>query len=199
MKKAQKLVDVDGIDAVSEALLSLLNTFPGLGSGKGILFSTLSESGGIGFFPTSGAALLQNSEDITGHVHQVCLYPFHVIYRAAPKSDVQKIRIKDFLDTLGKWLELQPITLNGTAYKLERYPALDDPTAVINSESGEALLTENFKCLEPETAAASVPAVQRTIRSIARTNAAHLSAVYDDGIEDWMISATLQYENDFEK
>lgn len=89
----QKMVDVDGAEAVSKVLLALLKTFPGLENDKTIKFSTLSETSGIGFYPTSGAALLSDKEDITGHVKQVCLYPFSVIYRAAPKTELQKIRI----------------------------------------------------------------------------------------------------------
>ncbi len=164
----QKLFDVDGADAVTKVLLALLNTFPGLG-GKTILFSTLSETSGIGFFPTSGAALLSNDEDITGHVKQVCLYPFNVICRIAPRAEAEtlKIRTKEFLDALGKWLELQPIAVDGQPYKLKEYPALD---------SGN-----------------------RVIKSISRTNPAHLNAVYDDRVEDWIISATLRYENEFDK
>lgn len=65
--------DLDGSEAVSSVLLTLLNTFPGLGTRK-VLFSTLTETSGIGFFPTSGAAILSDKEDITGHVKQVCLY-----------------------------------------------------------------------------------------------------------------------------
>lgn len=162
----QRMVDIDGAEAISKVLLTLLNTFPGLGD-KTIKFSTLSETSGIGFYPTSGAALLSNKEDITGHVNQKCLYPFSVIYRAAPKAEAQKLRIKEFLDALGKWLELQPITIDGVEYKLNNYPAID---------------TGN-----------------RVIKSISRTNPAHLNATYNDGIEDWVISATLKYENDFNK
>lgn len=163
----QKMVDVDGAEAVSKVLLTLLNNFPGLGESKKVLFSTLSETSGIGFYPTSGAALLSDKEDITGHVTQMCLYPFSVIYRAAPKTELQKIRIKEFLDALGKWLELQPVVINERTYKLDSYPAI----AVGN----------------------------RVIKSISRTNPAHLNATYDDGIEDWIISASLKYENQFNK
>lgn len=163
----QKIFDIDGTEAVSKVLLSLLNTFPGLSAGRKIQFSTLSETAGIGFFPTSGAALLSSNEDITGHVKQVCLYPFNVIYRAAPKTEAQKLRIKEFLDTLGKWLELQPILIGGNTYKLTEYPDL---------------YSDN-----------------RVIKSISRTNPSHLSAAYNDGIEDWTISATLRYENEFNK
>lgn len=162
----QRLVDVDGSDAVSKVLIHLLNEFPGLG-GKDIQFSTLSETSGIGFFPTSGAAVLSSIEDITGHVKQVCLYPFNIIYRAAPKGEAQKIRIKEFLDGIGKWLELQPVLIGETEYKLDVYPALS---------SGN-----------------------RVIKSINRTNPGHLSSAYADGIEDWSISATLKYENEFNK
>ena len=85
------------------------------------------------------------------------------------------------MDALGKWLELQPIVLNGTVYKLNQYPSL---TGVPNG-SDEATET--------------VSPVKRTIKSIARTSAAHLSAAYQDGVEDWLIAVTLQYENDFIK
>lgn len=164
----QKMVDVDGAEAVSKVLLTLLNTFPGLkDSNKKVLFSTLSETSGIGFYPTSGAALLSSKEDITGHVTQVCLYPFSVIYRAAPKTELQKIRIKEFLDALGKWLELQPVVIDDTTHKLAEYP--------------------------------DIASGNRVIKSISRTNPAHLNAAYDDGIEDWIISATLRYENEFNK
>ena len=163
----QKMVDIDGAEAVSKVLLALLNTFPGLENGKKVQFSTLSETSGIGFYPTSGAAVLSSKEDVTGHVKQVCLYPFNIIYRAAPKTELQKIRIKEFLDALGKWLELQPVVINEKSHKLAKYPDLS-----------------------PDS---------RVIKSISRTNPAHLNATYDDGVEDWIISATLRYENEFNK
>lgn len=166
MAEQKTVIDLDGSDAVSNVLLELLNTFPAL-DGKSILFSTLDETSGIGFFPTSGAALLSNEEDIIGHVKQVCLYPFNIIYRAAPKSERQKMKIKEFLDTLGKWLELQPITVGENVSKLENYPAIT---------SGN-----------------------RVIKLISRTNAAYLAAAYEDDIEDWMISMSLKYENEFDK
>lgn len=166
MATRKSVIDIDGSEAVSKVLLELLNQFPGL-DGKSIMFSTLSQTSGIGFFPTSGAALLTNKEDVTGHVKQVCQYPFNVVYRAAPKSEVQRIRIKELLDALGKWLEQQPVTLNDESYQLTSYPAL--------------------------------PSGNRVIKSISRTNPAHLNAAYQDGIEDWIISLTLRYENEFDK
>jgi len=158
--------DLDGSEAVSSVLLALLNEFPGLGERK-IAFSTLKESSGIGFFPTSGAAILSDTEDITGHVKQVCLYPFTIVYRSAPRSEEQKLKVKEFLDTLGKWLERQPVVINEVTYQLSAYP--------------------------------SIAPGNRVIKSVGRSNPAHLENAYDDSIEDWAISATLRYENEFDK
>lgn len=166
MATQKSIIDIDGSEAVSKVLLALLNEFPGLDK-KIILFSTLSETSGIGFFPTSGAALLSNAEDITGRVKQVCLYPFNVVYRAAPKSESQRLKIKEFLDSIGRWLEQQPVTIGGIEYRLTAYPSLS---------SGN-----------------------RVVKSISRTNPGHLNAAYQDGVEDWVISATLRYENEFDK
>ena len=53
---SKTVIDIDGSEAVSKILLDLLNKFPGLTTGnKSILFSTLSDASGIGFFPISGA------------------------------------------------------------------------------------------------------------------------------------------------
>lgn len=130
MSDKKQIFDADGTDAVSRVLLELLNSFPLL-NGKAILFSTLSESSGIGFFPTSGAALLSSTEDVTGHVRQVCLYPFDIVYRHAPKSEEQRLRVKELLDTLGKWLERQPVNIAGKSERLERYPDLGSGNRVI--------------------------------------------------------------------
>lgn len=165
-KQNKHPIDIDGSDLMSKLLLELLNTFPGLPKGKEIMFSTLQDTGGIGFFPTSGAAILSSKESITGHVEQTCLYPFMLVYRAAPKSQEQRMRIKELLDTIGKWLEQQTVTVNGEECKLESYPATND---------------------------------SRKIETISRTSPGHLDKVYQDGIEDWALSATLRYKNEFYK
>ena len=166
MANLKVAVDVEGGEAVSRVLLTLLNQFPGL-DGSEITFSTLGDTQGIGFFPVSGAVFIANREDITGHVYQECLYPFNVIYRCAPRSEVQKMRVKEFLDLLGRWLEMQPVTIGGQEYKLEAYPSL---------ESGH-----------------------RNIKSIYRTNATYMDGVYQDKVEDWRLSATLRYKNEYDK
>ena len=130
---AKRPIDVDGSDAVSKVLLNLLNTFPGLSEVQRIQFSTVPEDGGIGFFPTSGAVFLKNREDITGHVKQVCQYPFTIVYRSAARSEAQRLQIKELLDALGRWLERQPVTLNGVEHKLESYPPLESGQREIQS------------------------------------------------------------------
>lgn len=123
MANLKAVVDTTGSNAASKVLLDLLNRFPGL-NGSVITFAALDETSGISFNPTSGAAYLENRESITGHVRQTCQYPFVIIYRAAAKTEAQKIRIKEFLDLLGRWLEMQPVTIGGNEYQLSEYPDL---------------------------------------------------------------------------
>lgn len=159
------LIDVDGSDIMSKVLLDLLNNFPGLGNKK-IEFSSLAKDIGIGLFPSSGAVIISQKRDITDHIKQNCSYPFDIVFRQAPTTEKQRIRIKEFLDLLGKWLEKQPIKINEQEYKLEEYPNL-------SSDS-------------------------RTITSISRTTSAYLSSVFDNGTENWVISANLKYDNEFD-
>lgn len=128
---AQRPIDVQGSEIISTALLELINEFPAL-NGKKIKFSTLEDKSGLGFFPTSGAAILSRKESITGHVNIQGAYPFNVIYRAAVKSETQKLAVKEFLDTLGKWLEKQPIVVSGSVVQLHDYPELDEGRIITN-------------------------------------------------------------------
>lgn len=122
---AQRPIDVQGSEIISTALLELINEFPAL-NGKTVKFSTLEDKSGLGFFPTSGAAILSRKESVTGRVRLECAYPFNVIYRAAVKSETQKLSVKEFLDALGKWLERQQIIVSGNAEQLHEYPELDE-------------------------------------------------------------------------
>lgn len=117
--------DVDGYDIVTNALKDLLNSFPGLLEGENIKFSTLEEDSGISFYPISGAVIATETTSITGKVNQVCNYPFYVVYRTAADSQNSKIDIKEFLDKLGKWLEKQPVAIDGETQKLSAYPQSD--------------------------------------------------------------------------
>lgn len=53
------------------------------------------------------------------------MYPFTVVYRAAPKNESARIRMKELLDALGRWLEMQPITASGKTHQLTSYPTLE--------------------------------------------------------------------------
>lgn len=162
----EKKIDYDGNAAMSRVLTELLNLFPGM-SGVEIKFSLLSETSGIGLYPVAGAVIQSEKEDITGHVKQVCAYPFNVVYRAALQNEGQKLKIKEFLDTLARWLERQPVTIDGTTYHLTKYP--------------------------------DVPSGGRVIKAITRTSTAHLNTAYNDGVEDWLVSLSLKYENEFDR
>lgn len=126
MTEEQKQVryDIDGYDIVTTALRELINQYPGLSDVDEITFSTLNENDGKAMFPVSGAIIETEKESITGHVNQVCLYPFYVIYRQALLTENRKADIKEWLDTLGKWLEMQPVTINGENCTLSEYPPL---------------------------------------------------------------------------
>ena len=100
--------DIDGFDVITTALQELVNQFPELREGDEIAFSTLDDA----------------KESITGHVTQVCLYPFCVIYRISGANAKRKADTKEWLDNLGKWLEKQTITIKNNTYKLEEYPVL---------------------------------------------------------------------------
>lgn len=116
--------DLDGIPVISDALLELLNQYPGLTDADEITFADLDEEGGITIVPISGAVIETEKTDITDHVTQVCLYPFYVIYREKDLSEYRKIKVKEMLDDLGIWLERQIVTINNTEYKLDKYPEL---------------------------------------------------------------------------
>ena len=116
--------DLNGIPVVTDALISLLNDYPGLMDDDEITFADLDEEGGITIVPISGAVIETERTDITDHITQVCLYPFYVIYREKDLSERRKIKTKEWLDNLGMWLERQIVTINNTEYQLEEYPDL---------------------------------------------------------------------------
>ena len=158
--------DVDGDEALSPVLMELINTFPGLGT-RTVEFSTLGKDAGIGFFPTSGAAIVRSKTSVTGRVWQLCAYPFGVVYRIGARTEDQRMKAKEFLDALGRWLERQPVTVDGTVCQILHYPKL---------ENG-----------------------QRRILEIKRTSPAYNSDAGADNIEDWAITLSCQYTNEFKR
>lgn len=120
----EKKYDLDGQEVITDALMKLINRYPGLSSEDTIKFSILGEDNGKAIFPVSGAMVETEKNTITGKVIQECLYPFYVIYRAAGLSEHRKASVKEWLDNLGKWLERQKIVVNNTEYRLDDYPSL---------------------------------------------------------------------------
>ncbi len=116
--------DTEGTEAITNALLSLVNTYPGLKAGDGFQFSTLSEDRGRAFFPSAGAVIDNEVKDILGRVHQTCVYHFALVTRAKGLTEARRIATKEWLDKLGRWLNRQPVEINGIGYALENYPAL---------------------------------------------------------------------------
>lgn len=124
MDKKQVVYDIDGYDVMTDAILALLNQYPALDDGDYFTFSTLSEESGKAMFPITGGVVESSKEDITGHVTQVCLYPFYIVYRESGLSEQNKARVKEWLDNLGKWLEKKKVMISGTEYRLSEYPVL---------------------------------------------------------------------------
>lgn len=137
--------DLDGYEIVTKALMALINDFPGLYDGEIIEFSVLGESGGIAVYPISSAVIEREIRNIRGEVKQVIVYPFHVVYRAAGQNSSRKENIKEWLDSLGRWLEKKEVKLSGKTYKLESYPVLTDNRKItrITRETSSYLDTEN--------------------------------------------------------
>lgn len=126
--------DVDGYEAVTSALMELLNQYPVLSENDKIAFSTLGEDSGKAMFPVSGAVVETEKTSITGKVAKVCLYPFYIIYRASGLNEKRKEKVKEWLDTLGKWLEQQKITINGEEYLLSKLPPLTNDRKFLSIE-----------------------------------------------------------------
>lgn len=123
MENKPIVYDVDGTEVLTRAIMDLVNDYPAL-SGDAISFASLNEDGGKAFYPSQGAVIQSERVSVTGHVTQNCLYPFVIVYRAGRLSATQKIRVKEWLDTLGKWLEKQTVVINDEYYTLDKYPEL---------------------------------------------------------------------------
>ena len=95
-------------------------------TGEVFKFSTLKEDDGMAFYPVSGAVIAQEKKSVTGKVNQLCNYPFYIVYRTSRDSPNMKADIKEFLDSVGKWLERQTVVIDGEKHKLTSYPTLTD-------------------------------------------------------------------------
>ena len=82
---------------------------------------------GIGFFNGQPVTVIaQEKKSVTGEVNQLCNYPFYIVYRTSRDSPNMKADIKEFLDSVGKWLERQTVVIDGEKHKLTSYPTLTE-------------------------------------------------------------------------
>lgn len=123
--------DVDGYDVITNAIQAILNQYPGLDDEE-FSFATLSEDAGLAMYPDGGAVIEYERISITDHVSQDCIYPFTIAYRAGGLSENRKVAVKEWLDKLGRWLEKQTVTINGTDYTIDDYPQLTGDRVIKN-------------------------------------------------------------------
>lgn len=115
--------DNDAYDVMSKAILALFAKFGEL-IGEEILFEELNENSGYAFQGAGGAEVITRDKFITGKIKDSCQYPIVFIRRTASVKEKQKLQVDTFLDTLGKWVCMEEVTINGKSYRLKEYPKL---------------------------------------------------------------------------
>ena len=116
--------DVDGFEEVTKALMEMVNSYPGLEDGEQFQFTMSEPEEGLSIFASSGSFIYENHESITGHVWQLCLYPFMVVCQASGLNQERKIRIKEWMDCFARWLTRQPVNIDGVTHVLNEWPKL---------------------------------------------------------------------------
>jgi len=77
-------------------------------------------------------------------MHQVCQYPFYVVYRTASDKERQKLSVQKFLDNLGKWICREPVIINGSETHLNAFPKLSQGRVI------KRITRDNSYGLEPQ-------------------------------------------------
>ena len=165
MAEKDKVVkyDIDGFEAITPAIRSLLNEYPCLSDGDEIAFATLSDDKGKAMFPVSGASIETEKTSVTGKVVQICLYPFFVIYRGSGLSESRKAAVKEWLDDLGKWLEKQPITVKGETHTITDYPELTGNRTILEIKRTSPAYLESVEANKAENWAISISVRYRNV------------------------------------
>lgn len=124
--------DVDGYDTLTNAVMSLINQYPALKENEIIEFSILDTDSGMAMYPSPEAVINTEKTFITGRVLQECFYSMHIVYRTAAVSEKSRIRVKEWLDNMGRWLSKEPVVIDGETYKLNEYPPLADGRKIVS-------------------------------------------------------------------
>ena len=136
-------VDASGYELLTTAVRDLLMKYPGLDDDT-IYFEELGEEAGIAFSADAGALIMSEKRDITDHIQQNCQFPFFIIYRTAATREYEKLRVQEFLDTLGKWICKEPAVINGEVLQRPVYPVLSEGRKITRiTRSNSYALTPN--------------------------------------------------------
>lgn len=123
-------LDATGYEVLTKAVLALMMEYSDI-IGREIYFEEIGKESGIAFSADDGALIMSETEDVLGGYFQECQYPFYVVYRMASTSEKQKLQVQTFLDSLGKWICMEPAEINGKTYTLKSYPALTQGRKII--------------------------------------------------------------------
>lgn len=118
-------IDTDGYEYVTNALMEMINQFPGLLPDERFEFSMMPESAVLSVIASPGSFIIEEHVSITDYVWQVCAYPFMVVCRASGLSTRRKINTKEWMDTLAEWMCRKTVRIDNQAYQLERWPKLE--------------------------------------------------------------------------
>lgn len=117
--------DASGYVILRDAMLDLVNQFPGLLTGETVKFEELGSESGIAISDNSGAKVYTEDTYVSGGRSQKCRYPFYIVYRAASSAkERQKMSIQEFLEMFGNWLCREEAVIDGETYRLTSYPEL---------------------------------------------------------------------------
>lgn len=136
--------DATGYEILTDAMKALLSQYPGLYENETIKFEELGKESGIAFSADNGALIYSEKEDVCGTMHQVCQYPFYVVYRTASDKERQKLSVQKFLDNLGKWICREPVIINGSETRLNTFPELSQGRVI------KRITRDNSYGLEPQ-------------------------------------------------
>lgn len=123
-KEKEYPLDLEGHKYVTDALMETVNSYPGLYPGEEFKFSTTNLDDGLNIAAVSGAVITEEIESITGHVTQMCAYPFMVISRVSGLSSERKIETKEWMDTLAEWLTRKAVTIGDEVFQMKKWPVL---------------------------------------------------------------------------
>lgn len=124
--------DIEGYEEVTTALMDTVNSYPGLLSKEKFKFTMIEPEEGLSIVASSGSFIMEDHESITGHVWQMCLYPFMVVYRVSGLNQKRKIQVKEWMDTFARWLTRQPVNINSETVVLEEWPKLTEGRVIRN-------------------------------------------------------------------